>query len=92
MTHQILILSLLDENGPMYGLDMIRHSGGRLRRGTVYVLLANLCDAGLVDSYPDGKETLPGQVSRLLFRITGPGRLAMARTEMFGGGLAVEPA
>lgn len=46
-----LIIQLLRENPKgMYSLDVIRASKGRLSRGTVYVHLGRLEEAGLVES------------------------------------------
>ncbi len=45
------VLALLAKaSEPMYGLDMVKQSGGQLGRGTVYVLLARLEERGLVAS------------------------------------------
>ncbi len=65
-----LILGLLLEHGPSYGLELVRRSGGKLKRGTVYVLLQRLSEKRYVASYSiahgvDG------------FRITPAGQRAM---------------
>ena len=44
------ILRLLAENGESYGLDLVRRSSGRVKRGTVYVYLHRLEKDGLVTS------------------------------------------
>lgn len=45
------ILDILTESPePMYGLDMVKASGGQLQRGTVYVLLGRMQDHGLVEA------------------------------------------
>lgn len=41
-------LRLLREHGELKGLELVKLSGGRLKRGTVYVVLARLQDRGLV--------------------------------------------
>lgn len=41
---------------PMYGLDMIAASGGKLKRGVIYVWLSRLQDRGLVDWTPPGED------------------------------------
>ena len=50
------VLDMLTESAePMYGLDMVKQSGGRLQRGTIYVLLGRMQDHGLVEATePDG--------------------------------------
>lgn len=47
---EILILELLDKHGPMYGLEMVRASNGKLKRGTAYVVLGRLEERDLVTS------------------------------------------
>lgn len=45
------ILDILSRSPePMYGLDLVKQSGGVLKRGTVYVLLSRLEDSGHVVS------------------------------------------
>ena len=50
------ILDLLTDGQRWYGLDLVKRSGGRLSRGTVYVQLQWLEVAGLVASAPSGDE------------------------------------
>ena len=47
---ELLILQLLSDRGPTYGLDLVSHSRGRLKRGSVYVTLGRMEDKGLVTS------------------------------------------
>ena len=47
------ILDMLAESAdPMYGLDMVKASGGLLQRGTIYVLLGRMQDHGLITATP----------------------------------------
>jgi PadR family transcriptional regulator, regulatory protein PadR len=66
-----LILELLESEGELFGLRMIECSGGRLKRGTVYVTLGRMQDKGYLDSrqepLPAGAIGLP----RRLYRPTG---------------------
>lgn len=63
-----LILELLASEGPMYGLQLVEHSGGALKRGTVYVTLGRMEAKGLVESQqeslPPGAIGLPRRVYR----------------------------
>lgn len=43
-----MILHLLAQHPPLFGLELVDLSGGVLKRGTVYVLLGRLQDLGLV--------------------------------------------
>jgi PadR family transcriptional regulator, regulatory protein PadR len=47
---EALILKLLVEEGAMYGLKLVASSGGKLKRGTVYVTLGRMEDKGYVES------------------------------------------
>jgi PadR family transcriptional regulator, regulatory protein PadR len=66
-----LILELLVEHGDLFGLQLIERSGGRLKRGTVYVTLGRMQEKGYLDSrqeaLPPGAIGLP----RRLYRPTG---------------------
>lgn len=48
-----LILEILRDHGEKFGLEMIVLSGGRLSRGIVYVRLAAMEEAGLVEGRPE---------------------------------------
>lgn len=45
-----LILELLHSLGESAGLQLVKASDGKLKRGTVYVTLDRMADKGLVDS------------------------------------------
>lgn len=64
---RLLILRLLAQHGKTRGLELVMLSGGKLRRGTVYVWLSELEDAGLVAS------------ARREYWITDAGRTELAR-------------
>ena len=63
-----LILQLLASEGPMYGLQLVEHSDGTLKRGTVYVTLGRLEAKGLLESQqepvPPGAIGLPRRIYR----------------------------
>lgn len=66
-----LIVELLVEHEELFGLRMVELSGGRLKRGTVYVTLGRMQEKGYVESrqepLPPGAIGLP----RRLYRPTG---------------------
>lgn len=70
-TAERLILELLVDQGELFGLQMVETSGGRLKRGTVYVTLGRMQEKGYLESrqepLPDGGIGLP----RRLYRPTG---------------------
>jgi PadR family transcriptional regulator PadR len=78
-----LILELL-LNAPrceLYGLEMVKASGGQLKRGTVYVTLERMAEKGYVDSQEvraAGQAGLP----RRVFRVTGIGKRVYQAWEM----------
>ena len=80
-----LILELLTE-GDKYGLELVQESGGRLKRGTVYVTLGRMEEKGYVESRlenaPAGQSGLP----RRVYRPTGLGRRVLEAWEMIGAG------
>jgi DNA-binding PadR family transcriptional regulator len=63
-----LILELLLELGPTFGLQLVEHSAGTLKRGTVYATLARMESKGLVESeqeaLPPGAIGLPRRFYR----------------------------
>ena len=66
-----LIVELLVAHEEMFGLQMVEMSGGRLKRGTVYVTLGRMAEKGYLESrqepLPEGAIGLP----RRLYRPTG---------------------
>ena len=65
------IIELLAEHEELFGLQMVELSGGRLKRGTVYVTLGRMQEKGYLESrqepLPEGAIGLP----RRLYRPTG---------------------
>lgn len=70
-TAERLIVELLAHQGDLFGLQMVEESGGRLKRGTVYVTLGRMQEKGYLESrqeaLPEGAIGLP----RRLYRPTG---------------------
>lgn len=81
---ELLVLrQLRDSPAGLYGLQLVSHSEGKLKRGTVYVTLGRLEEKGFVASRtnPDGGHAgLP----RPVYRITGLGQRALAAGELMG--------
>ncbi|TCO74756.1 PadR family transcriptional regulator [Marinisporobacter balticus] len=75
----ILILKLLDQN-PMYGYEMIKaieeKSGGifSFKEGTLYPILHNLEQNGLLESYWDDEN---GKRKRKYYKITKDGKFSL---------------
>lgn len=85
-----LILALLVSDGPMYGLQLVEHSDGALKRGTVYVTLGRMEAKGLVESeqepLPPGGIGLP----RRIYRPTALGERMLRAWTAFARELAWE--
>ncbi len=70
---EYLIMELLAEGRQkeMYGLELVEKSGGKLKRGTVYVLLGRLENKGLIE----GRTVVEGSdIPRKVYRTTGLGQ------------------
>jgi DNA-binding PadR family transcriptional regulator len=70
-TERLILELLLD--GERFGLELVKHSKGALKRGTVYVTLARMQDKGYVESRLE--PLLPGGIGlpRRLYRPTAYG-------------------
>ena len=80
MDKKTIVLLLLQDQKPRYGLELVSESEGLLKRGTVYVLLDRMEDAGLIKSRvrpPRNGEQGP---PRRIYRITGKGVKHLAET------------
>ena len=80
-----VVLTLLTEGGPAYGLELVAASRGRLKRGGIYVTLGRMEAKGLVTS-------AYAEAARRVYRPTALGRRALAATQVFLGKLKVVPA
>ena len=63
---EFLIMELLDENGEMFGLEMVESSQGELKKGTIYVTLGRMVEKDLLTSWEEGAgETVSASPRRL---------------------------
>jgi DNA-binding PadR family transcriptional regulator len=82
-----LVLELLSTGGPTYGLDLVNASGGRLKRGSVYVTLGRMEEKGFVTSRVEER---PGEgPHRRLYEPTALGMRALAGARLLEGNLRV---
>jgi len=72
------ILFLLSNGGPSYGLQLVQASGGRLKRGGIYVTLGRMEEKGLVSSTRQDD-------ARRIYELTGLGYRALAALEILAG-------
>ena len=78
---EALVLALLIGKSELYGLEMIEHSGGRLKRGTIYVTLGRMQDKGLIESRKEPRPSPEVGIPRRLYSITGYGMRVLAAYE-----------
>src|SRR5438093_11028983 len=85
-----LILELLTSVGPLYGLQLVEHSEGALKRGTVYVTLGRMEAKGLVESQQE--QLPPGGIGlpRRIYRPTALGTRVLRAWNAFTRELAWE--
>jgi len=73
-----VILQLLVNKGPCYGLELVDSSRGALKRGGVYVTLGRMEEKGLVRSSV-------AEAGRRLYRPTALGERALTAARLFAG-------
>ena len=73
---EYLILDMLRAGADRYGLDMVKRSNGKLKRGTIYVTLYRMEEKGYVSSRRENRPKDPGLPLRI-YRITGTGERAL---------------
>lgn len=72
-----LILELLAASGPMFGLQLVEASRGRVKRGTVYVTLGRMEQKGYVESEQEPRAAGAIGLPRRLYRPTALGERAL---------------
>jgi len=70
---EALILEQLADGTEKYGLQMIADSEGKLKQGTIYVLLSRLQAKGFVTSRAETRPEGQFGIPRRLYQITGAG-------------------
>ena len=85
---EFLILKMLINNsGEMFGLEMVDHSGGRLKRGTIYVTLGRMEDKGFIESRKEKQREGERGLPRRLYKPSALGQRVLAEWEMPRGTL-----
>ena len=85
-----LILTLLDDTSERYGLELVRASEGRLKRGTVYVTLSRMEAKGLVSSRQEERRTGAIGLPRRMYRASMFGLRVLEAWELVRQKLAWE--
>ena len=85
-----LVMELL-RTGERYGLELVDASGGTLKRGSVYVILARMEEKAFVDSRQEERsQGVPG-LPRRLYRATPYGRKVHEAFALLSDALALKP-
>ena len=71
-TTEALVMDLLHD-GERFGLELVDQSGGTLKRGSIYVILARMEAKGFVTSRLDDSPQPPAGATRRLYAATGYG-------------------
>lgn len=78
--------------GERYGLELVERSGGALKRGSVYVILARMEDKGFVESRQEERAPSVSGPPRRLYRATPYGRKVHGAFAMLRDALSLKPA
>ena len=86
-----LVMELL-RSRERYGLELVDKSGGALKRGSVYVILARMEDKGFVESRLEERPPSASGMARRLYRATPYGRKVHSAFAMLRDALSLKPA
>jgi PadR family transcriptional regulator PadR len=85
-----LVMELL-RGRERYGLELVDASGGTLKRGSVYVILARMEEKGFVDSRQEERDAGVSGNPRRLYRATPYGRKVHGAFATLREALALKP-
>jgi DNA-binding PadR family transcriptional regulator len=86
-----LVLELLG-SGRRYGLELVDASGGKLKRGSVYVTLSRMEAKGFVESWQEDRVAGAIGLPRRLYRATPYGLKVHDAYQLLREALALRPA
>ena len=84
------VLRALKNGGEQYGLELVKNSGGKLKRGTIYVVLGQLEDKGFIECRLEPKHEKAIGKPRRLYQINGAGERVLAQVELIASRLVGE--
>ena len=85
-----LVLELLS-GSERYGLELVEASGGKLKRGSVYVTLSRMEDKGFVESRQEERPAGAIGLPRRLYRATSYGLKVHGAYQLLREALALRP-
>jgi DNA-binding PadR family transcriptional regulator len=88
---EALIIDLLQDD-ERFGLELIEHSGRRLKRGTIYVTLSRMEAKGFVESRQEERPVGAIGLPRRLYRVTPYGLKVHDAYLLLREALALRPA
>jgi DNA-binding PadR family transcriptional regulator len=75
-----------------YGLELVDLSGGALKKGSVYVILARMEEKGFIESHQEERAPGTSGMPRRLYRATPFGRKVYGAVTTMREALALKPA
>lgn len=81
---QIVLGMLAREENDMYGYQMVEASSGRLKRGTIYVMLGRMEEKNLISSRKETRRLGAPGLPRRLYRATSAGKRTLEEWELEG--------
>lgn len=86
---EVLHLLVTASGSELYGLEMVKNSEGKLKRGSIYVILGRLEDKGFVESRKEVlDESAPPAAPRRLYKATGTGQRILQAYETFNNAVS----
>ncbi len=79
---EFLIMEMLLNEGDMFGLEMVDESGGRLKKGTIYVTLQRMMDKKLLESWEEERNEAENGIARKLYTPTDYGERVFKAQEL----------
>lgn len=89
-SNERIVLELLrDQPRGLYGLELVDASGGRLKRGSIYVTLGRMVEKGFVSQRVLETERAQPGLPRPVYRITALGERALQAAALMDGDVPI---
>lgn len=75
-TEFVILQIMINEGADMYGLEMLRRSGDKLKRGTIYTTLSRMEAKGLITSKKEKTIQKGLTAKRRMYQINGSAAIA----------------
>lgn len=84
---RLVLQMLINSGGELYGLEMVEQSGGKLKKGTVYVTLERMQQKGYIESRVKSDKSSKNNSKRRMYKATGLGQRLFAAYELVSNAL-----